>query len=227
MRPGPPPPETPTAPNLLFGGIRAARRYGRSRFEFLKLHEGEAMAGNMMTDGGLGHQGWRMAVWGGAAALLLAPAVATQVSDEMKWDSADFILVGLMLAAACGIWEMAMSKTRSWAYAAAAIVAAGTAFLLFLVNGAVGILGNEDNPVNLLYFGVLTLALGGAIIVRFRLEGMARAMAVTAGAQFATGVLGVMLVPDVRGFLVGTAMFVPLWLLSAWLFAKAARDQAR
>lgn len=178
------------------------------------------MAGSTMTGGG--RQGWRMAVWGGAAALLLAPAVPTQVSDEMRWDSADFILVGLMLAAACGVWELAMSKTRDWSYAAAAIVAAGTAFLLFLVNGAVGILGNEGNPVNLLYFGVLTLALGGAVIVRFQAEGMARAMAVTAVAQVATGALGVTLFPDVRGFLVGTAMFVPLWLLSAWLFSRAA-----
>lgn len=180
------------------------------------------MAGNMMTSGGRGLQGWRVAVWGGAAALLLVPAVASRVSDEMKWDSADFILVGLMLAAACGIWELAMNKTRNWSYAAAAILAGGTAFLLFLVNGAVGILRSEGNPVNLLYFGVLTLALGGAIIVRFQAEGLARAMAVTAGAQIAIGALGVMLFPDVKGFLVGTAMFVPLWLASAWLFRRAA-----
>jgi hypothetical protein len=180
------------------------------------------MAGSTMTGGAGGRQGWRMAMWGGAAALLLAPAVASRVSDGMKWDSADFILVGLMLAAACGIWELAMSKTRNWSYAAAAIVAVGTGFLLFLVNGAVGILGSEDNPVNLLYFGVLTLALGGGVIVRFRAEGMGRAMAVTAGAQIVTGVLGVMLFPDVKGFLAGTAMFVPLWLASAWLFRRAA-----
>lgn len=173
-----------------------------------------------MTGGGL--QGWRMAVWGGAAALLLVPAVASQVSDEMKWDSADFILVGLMLAAACGIWELAMNKTRNWSYAAGAIAAVGTAFLLFVVNGAVGIIGSEDNPVNLLFFGVLTLALGGAVIVRFKAEGMARAMAVTAGGQIVTGALGLMLFPDVKGFLVGTAMFVPLWLASAWLFRRAA-----
>lgn len=175
-----------------------------------------------MTSGARGRQGWRIAIWGGAAALLLAPALATRVSDEMKWDSADFILVGLILAAACGIWELAMSKTRNWSYSAAAIVAAGTAFLLFVVNGAVGILGSEDNPVNLLFFGILTLAFGGAVIVRFQAEGMARAMAVTAGAQIVTGALGLMLFPDVKGFLVGTGMFVPLWLASAWLFRRAA-----
>lgn len=173
--------------------------------------------------GGRGAQGWRAGVWGGAAALMLAPAVATRLTDEMKWDAADFILVGAMLAGACGLWELAMSKTRNWAYAAAATVAAGTAFLLFLVNGAVGFIGDEGNAVNLLFFGVVTLALGGAIIVRFRAGDMARAMAVTAAMQAAVGALAVSIVPDVRGFLLGTALFVPLWLLSAWLFRRAAR----
>jgi hypothetical protein len=157
---------------------------------------------------------------------MLAPAIAGRLTDEMAWDSADFILVGVMLAAVCGVWELAMRKSRSWAYSAAAIVAVGTAFLLFAVNGAVGFIGDEDNPVNLLFFGVLTLGLGGAIIVRFAPGGMARTMAVTAGAQVAAAALAVLLFPDVRGFMVGTALFVPLWLLSAWLFAKAAREAA-
>jgi hypothetical protein len=171
-----------------------------------------------------GGRSWRMAVWGGAAALMAAPALATRMTDEMAWDSADFILLGLMLALACGAWELAMRKTKSWTYAAGAIVAVGAALLLFLVNGAVGFIGDEDNPVNLLFFGVATLALGGAVVVRFRPEGMARLMAVTAAAQAATALLAVLIVPDMRGFLLGTAMFVPLWLLSSWLFAKAARE---
>jgi hypothetical protein len=183
------------------------------------------MTGQARMDGGRTGQGWRAAVWGGAAALMLAPAVASRVSDEMAWGSGDFVLVGLMLLAACGAWELAIRKTRSWAYSAAAVAAAGTAFLLFLVNGAVGFIGNEDNPVNLLFFGVLTCAAGGAVIVRFRAEGMARAMAVTAGVQVVAGALAVAMVPDVLGFLLGTAMFVPLWLLAAWLFAKAAREE--
>lgn len=184
------------------------------------------MAGQMEMDGRSGGQGWRMAIWGGAAALMLAPAIATRVTDEMAWDLADFILVATLLAAACGAWELAIRRTGSWTYAAGAIAAAGAALLLFFVNGAVGFLGDEGNPVNLLFFGVLTLAAGGAIVVRFRPEGMARVMAVTAGAQVVVGALGVTMVPDLRGFLIGTAMFVPLWLLSSWLFERAAREAA-
>jgi hypothetical protein len=182
------------------------------------------MTGQVQMRGG--SRGWRMAVWGGAAALMLAPAVASRVTDEMAWDPADFILVAIILAAACGAWELATRRTGSRAYSAGAIVAAGAALLLFFVNGAVGLIGSEDDPVNLLFFGVITLALGGAIIVRFRPEGMARAMAVTAGAQAVAAGLAVAMVPDVQGFLLGTAMFVPLWLLSSWLFARAAREEA-
>ena len=177
--------------------------------------------------GGRGAVGaWRMAVWGGAAALMLAPAAASRLTDEMAWDPADFILVAILLAATCGAWELAMRKTKNWSYAAGAIVATGAALLLFLVNGAVGFIGGEDDPVNLLFFGVVTLALGGAVIVRFRPGGMARTMAVTAAHQIVAAALAVAMVPDVKGFLLGTAMFVPLWLLSSWLFARAARAEA-
>lgn len=183
------------------------------------------MIGQARTDGRNGGQAWRLAVWGGAAALMLAPAVATRLTDEMAWDSTDFIVFGIMLAAICGAWELAMLKSKNWTYSAGAIAAAAAAVLLVLVNGAVGFIGNEDNPVNLLFFGVITLALGGAIVVRFRAEGLARVMAVTAGAQVVAAGLAVAMVPDVRGFLLGTAMFVPIWLLSAWLFARAARAE--
>ncbi len=176
-------------------------------------------------DGRSAAQFWRMAVWGGAAALMLAPAAAGRLTDQMAWDRADFILFAITIAAACGAWELAMRKSRNLAYAAGSVVAAGAALLLFLVIAVVGFIGNEDDPVNLLFFAVAALALGGAVIVRFRPAGMSRTMAVTAGAQVATGALAAAMVPDVRGFLVGTGLFVPLWLLSSWLFAHAARAE--
>lgn len=43
------------------------------------------------------------------------------------------------------------------------------------MNGAVGIVGSEDNPANLMYGGVLAVGIVGAVIARFRAEGMARA----------------------------------------------------
>jgi hypothetical protein len=171
---------------------------------------------------GRGEQGLRIAMWGGAAALMLAPAVATQLSDEMRWTLADFLLVGAMLLAGCGLFELLLRKSDSWAYRAGALVAVGAAFLLFLAAGAVGIVGGEDEPANLIHLGVIALAAAGALVARFRARGLARAMAVTAGAQVLAGIVGLVLVPDLWGFVLGTALFTSLWLLSAWLFAKAA-----
>ncbi|HYD37183.1 MAG TPA: hypothetical protein VEA60_06190 [Allosphingosinicella sp.] len=180
------------------------------------------MAGRAQAGRGGLETYWRFAIWGTAAALMLAPAVAARLTDELAWDAADFIIVGVLLAAGCMIWETAVRKSGSVTYAAAVGIAVAAAFLLLLVNGAVGFLGSEDNPVNLVFLTVPAVALGGAIVARFRARDMARALAVTAGAQVAAGALGLALFPDLRGFLIGTAMFVPLWLLSAWLFGRAA-----
>lgn len=168
-------------------------------------------------------RGLRIAVWGGAGLVMLAPVVATRLSDEMAWSRGDFILVGAMLLAGCGLFELLMRKADDSAYRAGAGVAVAAAFLLFLVAGTIGILGSEDEPANLPYLGVIALGAAGAVAARFRPRGMARAMALTAAAQVLAGIAGVILVPDVRGFALGTALFTPLWLLSAWLFAKAAQ----
>lgn len=165
----------------------------------------------------------RIAVWGGAALLMLAPAIATRLSDGMQWDAGDFILIGAMLLAGCGLFELLMRKTDSWAYRAGALVALAAAFLTFLAAGSVGLIGSDDEPANALYLGVIALGAAGAAVARLRPRGMARAMAAAAAANVLAGVAGAILVADLRGAVLATALFTPMWLLSAWLFAKAAR----
>lgn len=57
-----------------------------------------------------------------------------------------------------------------------------TAFLLILINLAVGIIGlaSAHEPTNLLYAMVLVVGVTGAFIVRLRPEGMVRVMFATA-----------------------------------------------
>ncbi len=50
------------------------------------------------------------------------------------------------------------------AYRFAVGVALAAAFLLVWMNLAVGLIGSEDNPANLMYFGVLAVGFIGAII---------------------------------------------------------------
>jgi hypothetical protein len=170
---------------------------------------------------------WRAIGWGGAALLLLIP-----LATGAPWTLSDFILMGVFLGGAGLMLELAMMASRNMAFRLGAILAVLTAFLLIWVNGAVGFLGDENNPANLMFFGVLAVAVLGACIAGFRSAGMAAALFATAGAQIAVGVIALvwrMGSPGYHGVyeaVMGTSVFAGLWLLSAAFFRHAARHQA-
>lgn len=180
------------------------------------------------TAGGRRDSRRRIALWGGAALLLLLPWVAMRFTDEVAWDAGDFIAAGAMLFAACGAADLAMRRSGNPAYRAAAGVAIATALLLVWVNLAVGILGSEDNPANLMYAGVLAVGILGAAVARFRASGMALALAATALAQVVVALIALIAVEHrtptspVIGILGLNGIFVASWLVSAWLFRSAA-----
>jgi hypothetical protein len=166
-----------------------------------------------------------------AALILLLPLVAMQFTDEVVWDETDFAVMGAMLFGACSAYELAARRTGNTAYRAAVGVAVVAAFILVWINLAVGIIGSEDNPANLMYGGVLAVGILGALIVRFQPNGMARALGATALAQALVGMIALIAGLGSTGanwpapivFLTG--FFAALWLVSAWLFRQAAREQ--
>lgn len=91
------------------------------------------------------------------------------------------------------------------------------------MNLAVGIIANEENPANLMYGGVLAVGIIGAVFARFQPLGMARALVATALAQTAVAVIA--LIAGFGDTLILTGFFVALWLTSARLFRKAARER--
>src|SRR5690606_4961860 len=88
------------------------------------------------------------------------------------------------------------------------------------VNLAVGMLGSEADPANLLFVGVLTVAALGSLVAAFRPAGMARAMLATALAQLGVAVFGL-----ASGYrtadVVLTACFALPWLAAGFLFHRA------
>lgn len=122
-------------------------------------------------------------VWAGAAALLALPAVAMLFTEEVDWGPLDFAVMGVLLALVCGAWELAVRMSGDWAYRAGFALAVIAGFLLTWVNLAVGVIGDEGEPVNLVFFAVLALGVVAACVAAFRPAGMARAMALTAAAQ--------------------------------------------
>ncbi len=189
------------------------------------------MAGSTEGSSGQRRHSLRIAPWIIAAILFLLPLIAMLLTDEMNWDETDFIVFGAMLLGACGAYELATRMTGNTAYRAAVGVAVVAAFILIWMNLAVGIIGSEDNPANLMYAGVLAVAILGGLIVRFRPRGMARVLAATALAQALVGVIALMAGLGSTGanwpqvIVVLTGFFSALWLISAWLFRKAARER--
>jgi hypothetical protein len=166
---------------------------------------------------------WRIALWGFAAALLVVPAVAMRFTQEVNWTAGDFVFAGALIGGIGLLLELAVRRTPSPAYRAGAAAALAAAFLILWANGAVGMIGDEGDRYNLLFYGVILVALAGAVLARFRAAGMARAMLAAGLAQAAAGLAG--FAADPRGALFSTA-FTGLWLGSAWLFRQAARTQA-
>ena len=167
---------------------------------------------------------WRNVGWGAGAALLLVPLVSMQVTDEVDWGIEDFAVAFALVLGVGVTYELTVRMTRSTAYRAGVGIALAAAFLLVWINLAVGIIGSEDNPANHMFFGVLAVALAGAAIARFRPRGMARALVATAAAQVLVAVIAL---GAGLGFLGPvTVFFAGLWLASAWLFGKAAREKS-
>ncbi len=172
-------------------------------------------AGTVGSSGG-GRVPWRLVGWGGAGALLLLPLIT-----NAPWSGSDYVFAAILFGVVGGILELAVRMSSSLAYRAAVAAAVAAAFLIVWANAAVGMIGSEDNPFNLLFGGVIAVALAGAAIARFRARGMARAMLVAAVAQ--VGVAAAGLSADPRGGVL-SAGFAGLWLLSAALFWKASQE---
>jgi len=161
--------------------------------------------------------------------MLVTALVAKQFIGEPAWigtlAQAGTLLIGIGVAG-----DLSARKTGKAAYRAALGLAIGSALLLGWVNGAVGIIGSEDNNANLMYGGVILVGAIGAFLARLKPEGMARALFATAVAQTLVAVIalagrmgspysGPLELVTINGF------FVALFVGSAVLFTKAANSR--
>ncbi|MBS0480306.1 MAG: hypothetical protein JSR79_13555, partial [Proteobacteria bacterium] len=110
-----------------------------------------------------GNRKWSILIWSAAVGLILLPFVAMRFTTEVNWTATDFVLAGVMIGGSCIVLELALRLTRNWAYRGGVALALAAIFLLVWINGAVGIIGDEDNPRNLLYGCVIMTAIGGGI----------------------------------------------------------------
>lgn len=172
---------------------------------------------------------WRVAGWGTALGLVLAPLAAMQFTTEVNWTASDFLFATVVFGSVgVGIELAARIKSRTFMIGVAVALLASLLQIWF--TAAVGIIGNENEGSNLLFPGVVLIALTGSAIARFRPARMAVAMIVAAVAQAAVPVIASVVgdssmaaiwAPEV---IVLTIVLTALWLVSARLFQVAARS---
>lgn len=162
--------------------------------------------------------------------LLLIPLIAMQFSQEVDWSVFDFIIAGIMLSGSGLTFVFATHKAINNVYRTAMGVAIGTALFMVWSNLAVGLIGNEDNPINLLFGGVLSVGLIGAAAVRLKAKGMSNVLFLVAVAQVLVAVIALLTghgetFDAIYEIVMVNGFFIVWWVISSMLFRHAANDE--
>ena len=166
-----------------------------------------------------------------ASALIFVAVVVLRTERS----PADLMALAVDALIIVGAIVYTVANRHNAAYRWAVGLALAATFVLFYMVGAVALLGPEigRNIADLIYFGVPTVGVLGAIVAGFRPHGMAWTMS---AAAFAVLLLPLILIagltplsPNVAGELFPTgpllfhSPFAALFFGSAWLFRKSAR----
>jgi hypothetical protein len=164
--------------------------------------------------------------------ILMIPLVAMQFTAEVDWSIADFVIMGTILFATGMTYQLVTRTSGDLAYRLAVGSALVVGFLTIWVNLAVGIIGSEDNAINLLYFAALLVGFVAALIARFNAGKMvyvagfmAFSCALIAGiALFADAYDTTQPDGSVFHVLGVNGFFMALWASSAMVFRHAERE---
>lgn len=161
----------------------------------------------------------------GVAVLLAVPLVAGLAGGGVDWTPLDFAVAAVVLAAVGFSLRGAVRRTRGALHRAGAALGIGTAFLLVWVNGAVGVVGSEDEAINAMYAGVVAVFALGTLLVRLRPRGMAAvALAAAAAQALAAGVALAAGGHDAAQVIGVNGLFAALFVASALLFSASASN---
>ena len=167
---------------------------------------------------------WRLFGWGAASVLLLIPLML-----NFPWSVSDFVFAAIMFGIVGGTLELTIWRSSDWSYRGAVAVTVAACFLHIWITGAFGIIGNESNPGNLLYLGVVVLVIFGTILSLARAAGMAWVMAAAVVAEILIPPVAWLWVADPAGDVLlpevfaSAIVFTGMWVLAGSLFREAAR----
>jgi hypothetical protein len=168
--------------------------------------------------------------------LLLIPLTAKLVMPDMLWTSEDFVAAGVLLFGSGLTFVLIARMGISIMYKLAAAVAVAAGLLLVWAQLAVGLVGSEGNPVNLLFGAVLAVAIIGAIAARFQPRGMSNAMFAASLTYVVVTLIALFIWPPspdtaepqarMVNVLGANGAFAALWAVSGWLFRRASTTRS-
>lgn len=164
----------------------------------------------------------------GTVALLMIPLIAMQYTGEVDWSLSDFVIMGALIFGTGFFYLILTRKTENAVFKIAAGLALGSSFFLIWSNLAVGLIGSESNAINLSYFGVILIGVIGAVISRFKANGLMITLFSMAGAMVLIALIAFVLgahnypYSSVMEILGVTGFFVVPFVLSGLLFRNAS-----
>lgn len=169
------------------------------------------------------------------ALILAVPLVAMQFTGEVAWTLSDFVFAGTLIFGTGLAYLLIAGRSGNTVYKFAIGLALAGIFLLTWVNGAVGIIGNENNPLNLLYFAVPVIGFLGAIIARLGARGMTYVLFAMTFVQLLIPMIALMIgqppissaedIVEVVRTLGASAFFAVLFAGSGLMFQQVAREE--
>lgn len=167
--------------------------------------------------------------------LLMIPLVAMQFSTEVDWNPFDFFVAGFLLFGTGFTYILLTRKAINITYRAGVAVGLFAGLFLIWANLAVGIIGSEDNPVNIIYFGIIGIGIVGAVMSRFNPYGLSLTMFAVSIAflmiavvvLFYAGTQGADFTIDKIMTYIGVhGLFIMLFFISGILFRQATQDES-
>ncbi|MBO6535095.1 MAG: hypothetical protein JJ966_02655 [Balneolaceae bacterium] len=164
----------------------------------------------------------------GASLIVLIPLIAMQFTSEVVWTLSDFIIGWAILFSIGFAYQAIARKSQQVTFKIATGIATFTTLFIIWANLAVGIIGNEENPLNLLYFGVVLLAIFGSYIASLKAKAMFRVMMSVAALHAFVSVIGLSIFTEqnpeytIMNVIVINCVLTLLWIVSGLLYNKSA-----
>lgn len=159
--------------------------------------------------------------------LLLIPLIAMQFSAEVIWTFSDFLFAGILIFGTGLTFKLVTRNTSSTMFKIASASALGSGLFLIWANGAVGIIGSENNDFNSLYFLVIFVGIIGLFASRLKARWLSLTLLAMAATQLILMIIalfsGMAELPysSVSEIIAVNAFFITWYIVSAFLFKYA------